>query len=102
MSDKDEDRPNKGLEDWEMLQQREEKPLRVPFWLIGVIVALLVGSVLLSFPFFGVREGYERPWFESGLLVGVGYGVVILGVIYYFLRRKNKTEDNEDKDTPKD
>ena len=71
-----------------MLQQKEEKPLRVPFWLVGLVIALLAGSVLLSFPFFGVREGYERPWLESGLLVGVGYGVVILAFIYFFLRRK--------------
>jgi len=88
-----EGRPKKGLEDWEMLQPRDEKPLRIPYWLIVSVAGLFITAVLLTFPFFGEREGYERSWFDSGLLVGVGYGVVILIAIYFLLRRSKKSKD---------
>ena len=91
-----EDRPKRGLEDWEMLQTREEPPLKVPYWLIMLIVGLLIGSILLTFPLMGVREGYERPWLDWGLLVGVGYGVVALLMIYLFMRGRKKSA-NESK-----
>lgn len=91
-------RPKRGLEDWEMLQQREEKPLKIPYWVIILVIGLLIGSVLLSFPIAGVREGYERPWINSGLFVGLGYGAVSLIVIYFILRKRKKksTESSND------
>jgi len=86
-----EDRPKRGLEDWEMLQNKEEPPLRIPYWSIILVVGLFIGAVLLSFPFMGVRSGFERPWFDWGLLVGVGYGVFALVVIYLFMRNRKKS-----------
>jgi len=89
-----EDRPKRGLEDWEMLQQKEEPPLKVPYWLIAIIGVLFIGAVLLSFPLLGVRSGFERPWMDGGIFVGVGYGIVSLVVIYFFLRKSKSSEKN--------
>lgn len=95
-------RPRKGLEDWEMLQQREEPPLKVPYWFFILVGGLLVFSILLTFPFMGVREGYERPWLDWGLLVGAGYGVISLIAIYFFMKkRKTKSEDKENSEVEK-
>jgi len=90
-----EDRPRKGLEDWEMLRTREEPPLKIPYWFIALVGALFLGAVLLSFPLMGTRSGFERPWLDWGLAVGVGYGLISLTVIYFFL--KNKKSSNEER-----
>jgi len=94
-------RPKKGLEDWEMLQEREEPPLKIPFWLPILIGGLLLAAILLTFPFMGVRAGYERPWLDWGLLIGAGYGVFSLIVIYFFMKKRKNAADeakvNEDK-----
>ena len=86
-----EQRPRRGLEDSEMLQQREEAPLKIPYWVIIILIGLLIGSVLLSFPIAGIREGYERPWINSGLFIGLGYGAVSLIVIFFILRIRKKS-----------
>jgi len=104
MTSKDENsmpehRPRKGLEDWEMLQTKEEPPLKIPFWVPILIVGLLLIAVLLSFPLTGVRDGYERPWFDWGLLIGVGYAVISLAVIYFVLRNKKRKAIDEKKET---
>ena len=88
------DRPRRGLEDWEMLQQKEEPPLRVPYWFLALIAVLFIGAVLLSFPLLGVRSGFERPWMDGGILVGVGYGIISLIIIYFFLRKSKSSEKN--------
>ena len=92
-----EDRPRKGLEDWEMLQTREEPPLKVPYWFIALVSVLILGAVLLSFPLMGTRDGFERPWLDWGLAVGVGYGLISLAAIYFLL--KNKKSSNEEQDS---
>ena len=91
-------RPKKGLEDWEMLQTREEPPLKIPYWVPIIIVGMLAGAVLLSFPLTGVRGGYERPWFDNGLVIGVGYGLLALLVIYFILRKKKNTVETNESD----
>ena len=50
------DRPKRGLEDWEMLQNKEEPPLRIPLWSIVLVVGLFIGAILLSFPFMGKKR----------------------------------------------
>lgn len=88
-----EDRPRKGLEDWEMLQTRKEPPLKVPYWFIALVAVLLLGAVLLSFPLMGTRSGFERPWLDWGLAVGVGYGLISLTAIYFFLKTRKKSQE---------
>lgn len=92
---KEEHRPRKGLEDWEMLQTTEEPPLKIPYWLPIIIGGLLVFAIISTLPLLGVREGFERPWLDSGLFIGAGYGITSLVVIYLFMRKK-KAHDNQD------
>lgn len=92
---KKEHRPRKGLEDWELLQTEEEPPLKIPYWLPIIIGGLFVFAIIATLPLLGVREGFERPWLDSGLLVGAGYGITSLVVIYLFMRKK-KTYDSQD------
>lgn len=92
------ERPNKGLEDWELLQNKEEPPLKIPYWLPIIIAGLFICAILLSFPLTGVRDGYERPWLDSGIAIGVAYGMGSLLVIYLFLRARKKSKTNLDTD----
>ena len=96
-----EDRPKKGMEDWEFAQQREEPPLKVPYWFPIAVGALILGAIILTLPWLGIRKGYERPWLDWGLLVGAGYGVAFLGLIYFFTKTRKKqsgdTEESEEK-----
>lgn len=97
-----EQRPNKGMEDWEFVQQKEEPPLKVPYWFPIVVGALILGGVLLTLPWMGIRKGYERPWLDWGLLIGAGYGVVFLVMIYFFMKtRKSRSGDAEESEKKK-
>ena len=100
--DESEERPNKGMEDWEFAQEREETPLKVPYWFPIAVGALILGGILLTLPWLGIRKGYERPWLDWGLLIGAGYGVVFLGMIYFFMKtRKNQSGDAEESEEKK-
>ena len=94
-----EDRPRKGLEDWEMMQPREEAPLKIPYWVPILVLGLFGFAILMNLPFMGVREGYERPWFDSGIVVGIAYGLFGLLVIYFFMRKKPKSKDDSKDDS---
>ena len=100
MKTENQNRPKRGLEDWEMLQTREEPPLNVPYWAILLVVGLLIGGVLLSFPLTGIREGYERPWIDSGLFIGLGYGILLLAVIYFILKKRKDANQKSSSDKP--
>ena len=58
---KAETQPRRVLEDWEMLQTREEPPLKVPWWFVGMVITMLAVSTLLTLPLLGQRPGYEDP-----------------------------------------
>ena len=96
-----ENRPRRTLEDWEMLQSREEPPLKVPWWFIAMVIVMLTISVFLTLPLMGERKGFERPWFDWGLVIGVGYGVVFLVIIYFYMRGRKKARDKSKFETKK-
>lgn len=81
----DERKDRRGLEDWEMLESMEQSEVGIPFWFIAIFVVLLIVAVGLTFPFWGNRPGYERPWFDWGIPAGVAWVVVMSAVIYYFV-----------------
>ena len=66
----EERREKRGLEDWEMIEAIPESQERVPPWFFAVIGAVLLMAIGLSFPFWGVRPGHERPWLDWGLWAG--------------------------------
>lgn len=97
----DERKDRRGLEDWEMLESMEQSTVGIPFWFVAIFVVLLIVAVGLTFPFWGNRPGYERPWFDWGIPAGVAWVVVMSAVIYYFVeivparRQKKEKEDAE-------
>jgi len=98
----DEERKDKrGLEDWELLHSMEESTVGIPFWFVAIFIVLLLVAVGLTFPFWGNRPGYERPWFDWGIPAGVAWVVVMSFIIYYFVevvparRLKQEAKDKE-------
>lgn len=70
----DEERMAKrGLEDWELVETIPESQKKIPVWFIGVTVAVLLVAVGLSFPFWGLRPGDERPWIDWGFIIAIFY-----------------------------
>ncbi|MEO6422638.1 MAG: hypothetical protein ABIR84_08175 [Candidatus Nitrotoga sp.] len=63
----------RGLEDWELVETIPESQKSIPYWFIGVTVAVLLVAVGLSFPFWGLRPGDERPWVDWGFIVALFY-----------------------------
>ena len=101
---KDERLAKRGLEDWEMLQTMEESNVSIPYWFIAIFVVLLIVAVGLTFPFWGNRPGYERPWFDWGIPAGVAWVVFMSFVIYYFVDlrhvlKEKKQKKNEGRNT---
>jgi len=70
----DEERMAKrGLEDWELVETISESQEKIPYWFIGVTVAVLLVAVGLSFPFWGLRPGDTRPWIDWGFVIAIFY-----------------------------
>lgn len=70
----DEERMAKrGLEDWELVETIPESQKNIPYWFIGVTIAVLLVAVGLSFPFWGLRPGDERPWVDWGFVIALFY-----------------------------
>lgn len=96
----------RGLEDWEMVEKRnEQSDHSIPYWFFGLFFVLLVVATGLTFPFWGVRPGFERSWFDWGIPAGVAWVVVMSAVIYYMVdyrhvlkKRKLEAQQNHDKD----
>lgn len=90
----------RGLEDWEMVEYMSEKSdHRIPYWFFALFFILLLVAIGLTFPFWGVRPGFERPWFDWGIPAGVAWGVTMAAVIYYLvdyrIHRAEKKEEEE-------
>ncbi len=84
----DEDRISKrGLEDWEMVEKMADSSSDhgVPYWFVALFFVLLLVATGLTFPFWGVRPGYERPWFDWGIVAGAVWVISMAGVIYYMV-----------------
>ncbi|KAF0190638.1 MAG: hypothetical protein FD165_2540 [Gammaproteobacteria bacterium] len=95
---------NRGLEDWELVERMEEtSDHRIPYWFFAIFVVLLLVAVGLTLPFWGVRPGYERPWFDWGIPAGVGWVVFSSGLIYYIVdfRRRNEKKPGSEKSEKK-
>ena len=94
----DQERLNRrGLEDWEMLQDMETSKVSIPYWFFAIFVVLLLVAIGLTFPFWGNRPGYERPWFDWGIPAGVAWVVVMSFVIYYFVDLRHILKDKKNR-----
>ncbi len=92
----EEERYNKrGLEDWEMVEKMETSEHRIPYWFFALFVVLLLVAIGLTFPFWGVRAGYERSWFDWGIPLGVAWCVTMGGIIYYMVDYRHRDADKK-------
>ena len=80
----EERRAKRGLEDWELLDSMPDSQKPVPRWFFGIIVAVMLVAVGLSFPFWGDRPGYEREWINWGFGAAILYAAVF-GTFVYFM-----------------
>lgn len=80
----EERRAKRGLEDWELVEKIPESQQPVPRWFFGIIVAVVMVAVGLSFPFWGDRPGYEREWINWGFGAALLY-IAVFGTFVYFM-----------------
>lgn len=80
----EERRAKRGLEDWELVEKIPDSQKPVPRWFFGIIVAVMLVAVGLSFPFWGDRPGYEREWINWGFGAALLY-IVVFGTFVYFM-----------------
>jgi len=83
----------RGLEDWEMVEKMQTSEHRIPYWFFALFGVLLLVAVGLTFPFWGVRPGYERSWFDWGIPIGVAWCVIMAGIIYYMVDYRHRDSD---------
>lgn len=96
----------RGLEDWELVEKMQESgDHRIPYWFIGLFAVLLLVATGLTFPFWGVRPGFERPWFDWGIVGGAAWVIFISATIYYLIdyrhqrkEQKERTQQNHQKE----
>jgi hypothetical protein len=80
----EERRAKRGLEDWELVEKIPESQRGVPRWFLGIVVAVLLVAIGLSFPFWGNRPGHEREWINWGFGAAILY-IAVFGVFVYFM-----------------
>lgn len=93
--DESERHDKRGLEDWEMVEHMEANEVSIPYWFVAIFVVLLLVAIGLTFPFWGNRPGYERPWFDWGIPAGAAWVIVMSLVIYYFVDLRHVLKDKK-------
>lgn len=83
----------RGLEDWEMVEKMQSSEHRIPYWFFALFGVLLLVAIGLTFPFWGVRPGYERSWFDWGIPAGVAWCVTMAAIIYYLVDFRHRAGD---------
>lgn len=100
--DEDERMSKRGLEDWELVEKMSESgDHRIPYWFIGLFIVLLLVATGLTFPFWGVRPGYERPWFDWGIVGGAAWVILISAVIYYLVDYRHQRKEKKERESAK-
>lgn len=80
----EERRAKRGLEDWELVDNIPDSQQPVPRWFFGIIIAVVLVAVGLSFPFWGDRPGHEREWINWGFGAALLY-IAVFGTFVYFM-----------------
>ncbi len=104
----DEDRKSKrGLEDWELVEKIPESQKSVPYWFFAVAAVVVLVGIGLSFPFWGLRPGDERPWINWGYPVAIVYMAVAGSFVWYMVRmygssKAGRLDSDPEKEKPED
>jgi hypothetical protein len=92
----EEDRKAKrGLEDWEIVEKVPESQKPVPYWFFAVVLVVLLVGVGLSFPFWGLRPGDDRPWLDWGFLIALVYISVAGTFVWYMVRHFGPSKSDQ-------
>ena len=98
----------RGLEDWEMVEDVQKPDKRIPKWVYGGILGIVLMAFALSLPFWGDRPGHERPWLTTGHLYALLYFLISAGGIYFIVnmyssggRRSSPLFDEDEFEMPK-
>ena len=76
----------RGMEDWELVEKIPGSQKGIPYWFTGVVVAVLLVAVGLSFPFWGNRVGYERDWVDWGFVAALFYIAAASALVYFMVQ----------------
>lgn len=95
-ADEQERHDKRGLEDWEMVEMMNESRVSIPYWFIAIFFVLLLVAIGLTFPFWGNRPGYERPWFDWGIPAGAAWVIIMSFIIYYFVDLRHKLRERKE------
>lgn len=88
----------RGLEDWEMVEKMSDtSDHKIPYWFIAIFFVLLLVATGLTFPFWGVRPGFERSWFDWGIVAGAAWVVSMGGLIYYLVDYRHQRKQKKEK-----
>ena len=96
-ADDEERKEKRGLEDWEMVSSMAESKVGIPYWFIAIFFVLLLVAIGLTFPFWGNRPGFERPWFDWGIPAGAAWVIVMSFIIYYFVDLRHQLAEKREK-----
>lgn len=91
----------RGMEDWELVEKIPESQKGIPYWFSGVVIAVLLVAVGLSFPFWGNRPGVEREWIDWGFVAAIFY-IAAASAFVYFMVQLYGTSDGGKLDSDKD
>lgn len=91
----------RGMEDWELVEKIPESQKGIPYWFTGVVLAVLLVAIGLSFPFWGNRPGVEREWVDWGFVAAIFY-VAAGSALVYFMVQLYGTSDSGKLDSDKD
>jgi hypothetical protein len=103
----EERRAKRGLEDWELVDKIPESQQAVPRWFLGIVIAVVLVAVGLSFPFWGDRPGYEREWINWGFGAALLY-IAVFGTFVYFMvnfygsKMAGRLDSDKEKDSQQD
>ena len=87
----------RGLEDWEMVEKMDQQDPSIPYWFVAIFIVLLIVAIGLTFPFWGNRPGYERPWFDWGIPAGAAWVIFMSFIIYYFVDLRQVLKEKREK-----
>jgi len=87
----------RGLEDWEMVETMEKSTIGIPYWFVAIFIVLLLVAIGLTFPFWGNRPGFERPYFDWGIPAGAAWVIVMSFVIYYFVDLRHILQEKKER-----
>ena len=95
----------RGLEDWELVEKIAESQKPVPYWFFAIVAVVLLIGIGLSFPFWGLRPGDNRPWLDWGFLIALVYIAVAGSFVWFMVRlygsqRAGRLDSDPEKENP--